>query len=164
MESLQKLDISFLDPNLSRFDQHLEKNYHNSWAFRLGAQYGLTERFDIRAGLILDLTPVNKQHYNPETPGMTKIEPSVGLSFRPIKNLSIDLAMLYVIGLGADNAIGTYTDMLAPKSTPCSPPNSTFPLPRHSSPTTKHAPSCPRSASHTHLHYKKKPENLQNSK
>ncbi len=127
-KAYKKLDISFLDPNLSRFDQHLEKNYHNSWAFRLGAQYGLTERFDIRAGLILDLTPVNKQHYNPETPGMTKIEPSVGLSFRPIKNLSIDLAMLYVIGLGADNAIGTYTDMLAPKINALLPAEQHLPL------------------------------------
>lgn len=70
----------------------------------------------MRAGLILDLTPVNKNYYNPETPGMTKIEPSVGLSFRPLRNLSIDFSMLYVAGLGEDNAGCDYIDFLLAQS------------------------------------------------
>lgn len=107
------LDIEFLNPNLTSFNQHLVKDYKNSWAFRLGAQWGATERLDLRAGLILDLSPVNKEHYNPETPGMTKIEPSLGLSFRPIKSFSIDLSVLYVAGLGAKDASCSYPDLLA---------------------------------------------------
>lgn len=51
---------------------------------------------------MLDLSPVNREYYNPETPGMTKIEPSVGLSFRPMPQLSIDFAFMYVFGTGAD--------------------------------------------------------------
>lgn len=111
--SYKNLDIHFLDDAVSAYDQHLEKNYRDSWAFRLGAQYGLTRRFDIRAGLILDLSPVNKNYYNPETPGMTKIEPSLGLSFRPMSQLSIDFSMLYVAGLGEDDAKCGYVDLLA---------------------------------------------------
>lgn len=107
------LNIHFLDENVSAYDQHLEKHYKNAWAFRLGAQYSVTKRFDIRAGFIVDLTPVNKDYYNPETPGMTKLEPSVGLSFRPMRNLSIDFSMLYVAGLGEDNAKCSYVDLLA---------------------------------------------------
>lgn len=110
----KSLDISFADPNLAGFAQHLEKNYKNAWAFRLGACYSLTERLDLRAGCILDLTPVNKKYYNPETPGMTKIEPSVGLSFRPVPRLSIDMSFLYVAGLGAKNATCSTKDLLAP--------------------------------------------------
>lgn len=106
------LDIEFLDPNLSRFNQNITKNYHNSWTFHLGAQYSLTPRFDLRAGLMLDTTPVDKDHYNPETPGMTKIEPSVGFSFRPIDMLSIDLGLLYVQGLSADDRSCSYKDMI----------------------------------------------------
>lgn len=109
------LDIEFLDPKVAPYNQSLVKDYKNSWAFRLGAQYGLTKRFDIRGGVILDLTPVNDNHYNPETPGMTKIEPSVGLSFRPVKGLSIDLSVLYVAGLGRDGAKCEYVDLLAAK-------------------------------------------------
>ncbi len=108
----KQLDIEFLNPDLSRFDQNIPKNYHDSWTFHLGAQYSLTNRFDLRAGLMLDTTPVDKNHYNPETPGMTKIEPSVGFSFRPVDMLSIDLGLLYVAGLGADNRSCTYKDFI----------------------------------------------------
>lgn len=108
----KELDVIFLNSELSRFNQEIPKNYHDSFTFHLGAQYNLTPRLDLRAGLMLDTSPVDKNHYNPETPGMTKIEPSVGLSFRPLDILSIDLGLLYVAGLGADNRSCTYNDLI----------------------------------------------------
>ncbi len=108
----KSLDIEFLSETLAPFNQFITKNYHNSWTFHLGGQYDLTHRFQVRAGLMLDTTPVNIDHYNPETPGMTKIEPSVGFSFSPVKNFSIDASVLYVAGLGRDNASCTYTDLI----------------------------------------------------
>ncbi|MEE0978144.1 MAG: outer membrane protein transport protein [Muribaculaceae bacterium] len=108
----KQLDIEFAPEQLSVFDQHIVKNYRNAWMFHLGAQYELTDRFDLRAGLILDTTPVRKDNFNPETPGMTKLEPSVGLSFRPVKNFSIDASVLYVAGLGRDGASCEYANML----------------------------------------------------
>lgn len=109
----KSLDIEFLDDKLTAYNQHLDKDYKNSWALRLGAQYGLTERLDVRAGFIADFTPVDGLHYNPETPGMTKLEPSVGFSFRPYQGLSIDFSMLYVAGVGKNNASCEYIDLLA---------------------------------------------------
>ena len=109
----KSLDIEFLNDIASAYNQHIVKNYHNSWAFKAGAQYALTHRFDIRAGLMVDTDPVDINHYNPETPGMTKIEPTVGFSFRPIEHLSIDLAFMYIAGLGKDGASCTYPDLLA---------------------------------------------------
>lgn len=109
------LDIEFLDDKLTAYDQHITKDYKNSWAFRLGAQYGVTDRFDARAGIVVDMTPVNDNHYNPETPGMTKLTPSVGFSFRPVNGLSIDFSLLYVAGLGANDKKCGYADLLAPK-------------------------------------------------
>lgn len=114
-KTYKTLNIDFLADQLDQYDQHLVKDYSNAWAIRLGAQYAVTERFDARLGLMIDTTPVNKRHYNPETPGMTKIGPSLGLSFRPVKNLSIDAGMMFVLGTGADNASCTYTDLLAAK-------------------------------------------------
>lgn len=108
----KKLDIEFTPEALSVFDQHIAKNYRNAWMFHLGAEYDLTQRFDIRAGLILDTTPIRKDNYNPETPGMTKIEPSVGFSFRPVKNFSIDASLMYVAGLGRNDASIQYVNML----------------------------------------------------
>lgn len=109
------LDIEFLDDKLKAYDQHITKDYKNAWAFRVGAQYGVTDRFDARAGLVVDMTPVNDNHYNPETPGMTKLTPSVGFSFRPVEGLSIDFSLLYVAGLGANGVKCDYADLLAPK-------------------------------------------------
>lgn len=108
----KQLDIDFLDDKLEPFDQHLVKNYKDSWAFRLGAQYALTDRFDVRAGFIVDTTPVDKDYFNPETPGMTRLEPTVGFSFRPTQRLSIDVAFTYVAGCSRNGSI-TYTDLVA---------------------------------------------------
>lgn len=74
----------------------------------------MTDRLDLRAGLMIDTNPCNLDYYNPETPGMTKIEPSVGLSFRPIKGLSIDVAFMYVKGCGQTGATASYDNLLAP--------------------------------------------------
>lgn len=98
----KRLDIEFLSESLAAYNQNIVKNYRNSWTFHAGAEYALTERFDVRLGLMVDTTPVNNDHYNPETPGMTKIEPSCGFSFSPVRNFSIDASLLYVAGLGRD--------------------------------------------------------------
>lgn len=111
-KSYKTLDIEFLSDQLAGYNQHLTKDYRNSWTFKLGAQFDATQRFQVRAGMMVDTTPVNSNHYNPETPGMTKISPSVGLSFSPVKNFAIDFSLLYVAGLGKDNATCTYADLL----------------------------------------------------
>lgn len=108
----KELDIVFLNDKLDSFNQHLEKNYHNSWAFRLGAQYAVTNRLDVRAGFNYDKTPVDDNYYNPETPGKDKISPSIGLSFRPTKNLSIDVACAYVTNVGGGVKSYTYEDII----------------------------------------------------
>ncbi len=108
----KKLDIEFLNPELEPFNQHIEKNYRNSWCFSLGGQYAVTKRFDVRLGLMVDTTPVNSNYYNPETPGMTKVEPTAGLSFRPIPSLSIDLGFMYIHGCGKKNASVEYNDLI----------------------------------------------------
>ncbi len=80
--------------------------------YHIGAQWGVTRRLDLRAGLMIDTNPCNKEYYNPETPGQTRIEPSVGFSFRPIKNLSVDFAFMYVQGTGMNGATGRYDDLV----------------------------------------------------
>ena len=114
-KTYKTLEIDFLNEKLSSFNQHLIKNYSNAWCFHLGAEYALTSRFDIRTGMMIDTTPIDKDYYNPETPGMTKIEPSAGFSFKPIPNFSINMSFMYVAGLGKKDAKCTYVDLLAAK-------------------------------------------------
>ena len=111
-KAYDKLNIEFLSEQLTPYNQNITKNYKNSWCFSLGGQYAVTDRFDARLGLMIDTSPVNKNFYNPETPGMTKIEPTLGLSFRPIPRLSIDLAFMYIHGCGAKNVNCEYEDLL----------------------------------------------------
>lgn len=109
------LDIAF--DGASQFDQHLEKNYHDSWLVRGGVEWKATSRLDLRAGLMIDFTPVDKHFYNPETPGMTKIEPTLGLTFRPIPCLGINVAGMYVAGLGENGASYTTKNILGQSQT-----------------------------------------------
>lgn len=111
-KAYKSLDIEFID--LEAYNQHLEKNYKNSMTYHLGGQFAMTERLDLRAGLMVDCSPCNKSYYNPETPGTTKFEPAVGFSFRPVRGLSIDFAFMYVHGLKVDGAECRYADLLAP--------------------------------------------------
>lgn len=111
-KAYKTLDIEFLNPSLESYNQHIAKNYHNSWTYSVGAQYAFTKRLDGRLGLMIDTTPVSKTHYNPETPGMTKIEPTLGLSFRPLPDLSVDIAFMYIHGTGVKGASCSYPDLL----------------------------------------------------
>lgn len=106
----ETLDVEF--DRLEGFDQHLVKNYHTALTYHLGAQYALTHRFDLRAGLMVDCSPCDKNHYNPETPGQTRVEPTLGFSFRPVPAFSIDLSAMYVVGCGQDGATGVYEDFI----------------------------------------------------
>lgn len=108
----KNLDIKFAAEQLQAYNQHIEKNYSDSWCVSVGGQYAVTNRFDARLGLMIDTTPVDKNFYNPETPGMTKIEPTVGLSFRPVKGLSVDVAFMYIHGCGAKGASCEYPDLI----------------------------------------------------
>lgn len=109
-KTYKTLDIEFI--GAPEFNQHLAKNYHNAWLVRAGAEWKATKRLDLRAGLMVDFTPVDKEFYNPETPGMTKVEPSVGLTFRPLDCLGVNLGFMYVAGLGEDNASYTSPNVL----------------------------------------------------
>ena len=111
----KSLDIAF--EGASQFDQHLEKNYHNSCLVRGGVEWKTTSRLDLRAGLMVDFSPCDKEYYNPETPGMTKIEPTLGLTFRPLPCLGINVAAMYVAGLGVDNASYTSPGVLTDRPT-----------------------------------------------
>ena len=59
----------------------------------------------------LDQSPIRKNNYNPETPGMGKIGISTGCSFEPYRNLQIDFAFLYIQGVSRH---GSYPDKYSP--------------------------------------------------
>ncbi len=107
----KELNITFSEEVLGGYNINSVKNYRNTVIGRVGMEYKLTERFDVRGGLYFDQTPVDSKNLNPETPGMNKIGISAGFSFRPIKKLSIDFALLYTEGIGREGEV-SYTNGL----------------------------------------------------
>ena len=93
---------------LGEYDINAPKKYKNSCIYRIGGQFAATNRLDVRLGVYLDESPVEKDYLNPETPSMNKLGLTAGLSFRPLTNLSVDVAFSYVSGFDRD---GSYTDL-----------------------------------------------------
>jgi len=77
-----------------------QKKYHNTDAYRLGAQYTVIDQLDVRLGVYYDETPVDDDYLTPESPSTNKLGTTIGFSFRPISNLSIDASFLYSNGSG----------------------------------------------------------------
>lgn len=100
------LNVYFNEDELGIAPIKARKDYKNTIIARVGAQYKTTDRLFLRAGVYFDQSPIRKNNYNPETPGMNKIGMSAGCSFEPYRNLQIDFAFLYIQGIARD---GSYT-------------------------------------------------------
>ena len=105
------LNVVFNEKVLKIEDIKAEKNYKNTMIYRIGAQYMATDRLDVRLGLDYDQSPIRKNNYKPDTPGMGKIGISTGCSFEPYRNLQIDFAFLYIQGVSRH---GSYPDKYSP--------------------------------------------------
>lgn len=79
-------------------DSRNPREYSNTLIFRVGGEYKINDMFTVRAGGYYDPSPVNTDYFNPETPSLDNTGLSCGLSVRPVKNLSIDLSFLYLMG------------------------------------------------------------------
>ena len=93
-----QLDVAFLDEaGNSIYDMPASrKNYSNTLAFRFGGQYHAFRWMTARMGMYVDESPVSSDYLNPETPSMTKLAYTAGVTFRPIKWMNIDIAYGYV--------------------------------------------------------------------
>lgn len=90
------LNVSFNEKELGIKDIYSIKNYSNTLAFRFGGQYRATDFLTARMGMYVDESPVDSNYLNPETPSMTKVAYTAGLTLRPTDFMSIDLAYCYI--------------------------------------------------------------------
>ena len=106
-KAYDELNLQFTENVLGGYNIKAVKNYKNTMIYRLGAEYAVTDRFDVRGGVYYDESPIRTDYYNPETPGMNKIGYSTGFSFRPYNNFSIDASFVYIQGIKRN---GSYSD------------------------------------------------------
>lgn len=92
----KSLTVAFNEPELGIDPIYSVKNYSNTLAFRFGGQYRACDFLTARVGMYVDESPVSSHYLNPETPSMTKVSYTMGLTLRPAKCMTVDLAYCFV--------------------------------------------------------------------
>lgn len=83
------------------------KSWRDTWTFRFGVNYRLSETIKLRAGYIYDLSPVPDETFEPQVPNANQHIFTVGGDWR-IKHFTLGIAYNYVLGetRSKNNAIG----------------------------------------------------------
>jgi long-chain fatty acid transport protein len=76
-------------------DTNAPKNWNNVVAFRVGAEYRVTDPLALRAGFVFDPSPVPAATMGPELPDADKLHYALGAGYK-IGNVTIDGALLYI--------------------------------------------------------------------
>ncbi len=95
--SYKELELSFgTTSQLASFNGKPDpKNWKDVWAYRLGAQYAVTPKMDLRAGYAYDNTPAPDETVGPELPDADRHNFTVGSGLHNDFG-SIDLAYMWV--------------------------------------------------------------------
>ncbi|HET6923191.1 MAG TPA: outer membrane protein transport protein [Anaeromyxobacteraceae bacterium] len=71
------------------------RNYGNGYTYRIGAEYALSPRWQVRAGLLRDITGLKTQYFSPSLPDGDVWAGAVGGTFRVNAGLSVHGAVFY---------------------------------------------------------------------
>jgi len=101
----------------SLIDTKSARNYKNTYAFRLGAQYEIDEQLTTRIGLAYGLTPVTDGYVTPETPDANRINFTGGLGYVLGDHFEFDASVLFTKLTRTDtnletNLSGTFTTIV----------------------------------------------------
>lgn len=73
-----------------------EKQWHNTWTVRVGAQYGLSDQWKLRAGYVYDQNPVPDAHFDTRNPDAARQGIAIGAGYTSGR-VTIDSAYLYMV-------------------------------------------------------------------
>src|ERR1700756_3159944 len=76
-------------------DTKLPRDYKNTFAFRLGGQYHITQKLTVRAGVALSLTPVKSGYVTPEVPDANKVNLTCGIGYKVCNRFRIDASYTF---------------------------------------------------------------------
>lgn len=71
------------------------RNYGNGYTFRLGGEYSLTPRLDLRAGVLRDISGFDETRYSPTLPDTSSWAGAVGAGWRIREGLTVNGAFFY---------------------------------------------------------------------
>ncbi len=88
--------------------------YKDNWIPRIGVQYKVSDKLLLRAGAYYETSPANKDYFSPETVTLNTFAYTLGVSYLPVKGLSIDASFIQLFGQNSKmnylpaNAVGYY--------------------------------------------------------
>ena len=108
------LAFDYAENTASLVDTKSARNYKNSFAFRIGAEYKILPTFFVRAGVAYGMSPVPNGYVTPETPDGNRISYTLGLGYQLGSHFKIDASCLATKVKRTDtnletNLSGTYT-------------------------------------------------------
>ncbi len=95
-ESYNTIELSFDKELGGQTSLTLNKNWHNNWTIRLGAEYTIQNKLYLRGGFLMDSTPVPDESVDMSLPESIKRGPSFGIGYR-FGHLRIDGFYFYVV-------------------------------------------------------------------
>lgn len=93
--SFDTLAFDYADNTRTLQDSKSARNFKNTFTYRIGGEYTLSEYFKLRGGAFYDVSPVPDGFVSPEMPDANRIGLSSGLSARISQQVSTDLAFMY---------------------------------------------------------------------
>lgn len=73
-----------------------QRNYKNTFSYRLGVQYKIKDNFSARVGAAYEVTPVQNGYVTPEVPDANRINLTAGLGYTFAEKLTIDASFTFV--------------------------------------------------------------------
>jgi len=70
--------------------------YSDGWFFSIGGEYAYSDTLTLRAGVGYEISPITDRVRTPRLPDNDRVWTSVGLSYKPMANLSVDLAYTHI--------------------------------------------------------------------
>jgi len=75
------------------------KNLHTTHTFRIGTEYSVTDKLDLRLGYYYDPSPISKDYWSPEMPSTDNNAITGGVGYKLLDNkLMLDMTGMYYIG------------------------------------------------------------------
>jgi long-chain fatty acid transport protein len=91
--SYDKLEVTFTETD---YVSTSIRDYTDAWIARLGAEYHMSDKFDLRGGLLYDSNPVKDELVEPTLPDADRLGLNIGFGYKITPNISVDLAYLYL--------------------------------------------------------------------
>lgn len=94
-QAYKKLEFDYKDTTSTLQNTVSERNYKNTFSFRLGGQYQVTEKFIARLGVAYLITPIKDGYVTPEVPDASRLNVMGGIGYKVTNRLIVDASFTF---------------------------------------------------------------------